>query len=154
LPGSINVIYGHTFYNCINLENVILNEGTIYIMDYAFSQCPSLKSIKIPKTLGHLDKNSFDHDFIIDSDFGSFYRNKKGFYQNIYHPTLESKWAGWVWDANIAMYYKYRHDTLLRSKFFHSQEHLENYFSEDRFRCRSGCIDRETIQKIIKKKNK
>ena len=48
------------FEDCIELSEVIFNDGLQKIGTYAFSRCPSLSSIKLPSTLTvKLDEKHF-----------------------------------------------------------------------------------------------
>lgn len=55
-------ISSETFYNCVNLTTVTLNEGLTSIGNYSFAYCTKLTSINLPSTLVSIGSNAFDRD--------------------------------------------------------------------------------------------
>ena len=51
VPGTVERISEYTFASCQNLEKAVLNKGTKYIDDYAFSGCSRLGELTIPDTV-------------------------------------------------------------------------------------------------------
>lgn len=49
LPPKCKVVHDHAFYQCLNLEEVKLNDGLCMIQEYAFSET-GLKTIEIPSS--------------------------------------------------------------------------------------------------------
>lgn len=60
LPATVREIGHGAFYNCGNLERVVLNEGLYSIGRWAFAGCTSLKEINIPKSLKKITESSFE----------------------------------------------------------------------------------------------
>lgn len=61
IPGSLNAIPRDAFRNNKNLKDVILHEGLQSIKQRAFFEIgslPKIKSLRLPKTVKHLDANS------------------------------------------------------------------------------------------------
>ena len=59
IPKVIREIGFHTFGGCQDLQEVILNEGLIYIGEDAFSMCQSLKTIVIPLSVRGIFAGAF-----------------------------------------------------------------------------------------------
>ena len=59
VPNTVKQIFAYAFGDCVNLENITLNEGLVTIFPAAFIQCTSLKSIKIPSTVTALGAQAF-----------------------------------------------------------------------------------------------
>ena len=62
---TLTEIHFNSFGNCPNLETVEFSEegldnSWLTIQSYAFSNCPKLKSVILPKRLTHIGKASFD----------------------------------------------------------------------------------------------
>jgi len=51
--------YG-AFYNCLNIKNIVINDGVIRIDPYAFYNCMYLESIVIPDRIISIEKFAFD----------------------------------------------------------------------------------------------
>ena len=49
----------HTFYNCYELEEVVIREGVTMVDTWAFSNCPKLKKIVLPESLTTLNHGIF-----------------------------------------------------------------------------------------------
>lgn len=49
----------HTFYNCYELENIVLREGITMVETWAFSNCPKLKTVVFPESLITLNHGIF-----------------------------------------------------------------------------------------------
>ncbi len=49
----------HTFYNCYELENIVIREGITMVETWAFSNCPKLKKIVLPESLTILNHGIF-----------------------------------------------------------------------------------------------
>ncbi|MCF0261019.1 MAG: leucine-rich repeat domain-containing protein [Erysipelotrichaceae bacterium] len=56
---TLETIGSCAFQKCIDLKEVILNEGLIKIKHHAFAFCLSLESLQIPTTLQVIDENTF-----------------------------------------------------------------------------------------------
>ena len=54
LPSSITNIGAYAFYNCVNLKDVVFNEGLISIGDGAFAKCESIEKVTLPSTVGSI----------------------------------------------------------------------------------------------------
>lgn len=62
IPASVNTIGNEAFYDCLNLKEVIFEEGSnlTSIGKSAFYNCTGLKSVKIPASVTLLDSCSFE----------------------------------------------------------------------------------------------
>ncbi len=59
IPGGVNTISGSAFRQCLELQNIELNEGVIYIDIYAFRGCNKLQTVKLPKSLLSIESHAF-----------------------------------------------------------------------------------------------
>lgn len=59
IPGSVKVIEKFLCDRCSDLTSVTLEEGTVKIEDYAFTECTSLEGINIPNSVEEIGKNVF-----------------------------------------------------------------------------------------------
>ncbi|KAL7538587.1 hypothetical protein ACHAXR_008657, partial [Thalassiosira sp. AJA248-18] len=58
-PSTLTEIGVDSFWGCIQLKEVVLNEGLQKIGQFAFAKCKSLESIKFPSTLSEVGKYAF-----------------------------------------------------------------------------------------------
>lgn len=49
----------YTFYNCYELEDVVIREGVTIVETWAFSNCPKLKKVVLPESLTTLNHGIF-----------------------------------------------------------------------------------------------
>jgi hypothetical protein len=47
IPEAVNEVSRKTFYNCVNLNRVVLHNGIVKISDQAFGQCSSLDEVNV-----------------------------------------------------------------------------------------------------------
>lgn len=59
IPGSVKEICDSQFKDCVNLENIYLNNGLEKIGTRAFWGCVKLNDIKIPETVVHIGGEAF-----------------------------------------------------------------------------------------------
>lgn len=62
LNGSITSITGakyDAFYECDNLQRLVLSSGITYIGEYAFAECYGLKSVVVPKSVSNFGEGAF-----------------------------------------------------------------------------------------------
>lgn len=59
IPSSVSIIKGGAFSDCVELEEVKLNDGLIKIKEDAFNGCTSLKNIEIPDTVTEIGGQAF-----------------------------------------------------------------------------------------------
>lgn len=59
IPNSIKVIGYRAFYNCYNLEKIILTDSVTEIGEEAFWQCSSLENITIPNSVTKIGIGAF-----------------------------------------------------------------------------------------------
>lgn len=59
IPDSVTVIGNGAFYNCINLENIIIHGDVVSLGDWAFDSCRSLKSLIIPDSVTAIGEGAF-----------------------------------------------------------------------------------------------
>lgn len=59
IPGTINKIERVAFFNCVNLEEVILEQGITSIGRGAFSDCTNLERITIPNSVSFIEDGAF-----------------------------------------------------------------------------------------------
>ena len=57
---GISVINRFTFYNCQNLEYVLIPKNVKTIGNYAFDHCSKLKSVSIPSQVGQIGEKTFN----------------------------------------------------------------------------------------------
>ena len=80
MPGSVKAIEGMAFGDCVDLEEVILNEGTEKIESFAFCGCKKLKSIRLPKSIVEVQAEAFRKcglkEIIVEDDSNEFLKNK------------------------------------------------------------------------------
>lgn len=60
IPGSVKSIVPFTFYQCKNLETVVLQEGTTRLCAWAFKDCTALKEVYLPTSLTDISKDAFE----------------------------------------------------------------------------------------------
>ena len=60
IPGSVKSISSYAFYNCINLDEVTLDEGLSIIHDGAFEGTRLSKKFIIPKSVRYIAGDAFD----------------------------------------------------------------------------------------------
>ena len=76
VPGSVKTIGGMVFGDCVDLEEVILNEGTEKIESFAFCGCKKLKSIRLPKSIVEVQAEAFRKcglkEIIVEDDSKEF----------------------------------------------------------------------------------
>ena len=58
-PGSIKYVGSMAFFNCKNLNEIVLNEGILELGDLSFSNNNLLKTINIPDSLKTIKPNAF-----------------------------------------------------------------------------------------------
>lgn len=59
LPEAIQIIGGFAFYNCQNLESILMSDQCGAILDNAFVSCPQLTNITMGKSFSSLSKKAF-----------------------------------------------------------------------------------------------
>ena len=62
VPFTVDLIDSYAFYNCMNLEKLILREGVKQINGYAFSHINKLASINIPASADSIRGDAFCYD--------------------------------------------------------------------------------------------
>ena len=59
IPGSVAIIDGQAFSDCVNLESVILNDGVRLIGARTFENCTKLESLIMPTSVYRIDSFAF-----------------------------------------------------------------------------------------------
>lgn len=59
IPANIEKIEEYAFYNCLNLKEIIFNEGLREIESFAFGKSIALKSIALPLSLNKIGNGAF-----------------------------------------------------------------------------------------------
>lgn len=57
---NTRIIRSYSFSNCEKIKNIIISEGITEIGNRAFSQCCSLSSVSLPKTLKTIENGTFN----------------------------------------------------------------------------------------------
>lgn len=60
LPGSVKEVGAMAFYGCSFLEEAELKDGVEILKEYAFANCPSLRTVKLPESILYLNDQIFD----------------------------------------------------------------------------------------------
>ncbi|MDE6697824.1 MAG: leucine-rich repeat domain-containing protein, partial [Muribaculaceae bacterium] len=60
IPSSVKVIGMGAFKNCVNLEQLTIQDGLCYIHSYSFGQCSKLKNVILPNTVKEIGNNCFE----------------------------------------------------------------------------------------------
>lgn len=59
IPCSVKETGMAAFSGCMNLQNLILEEGIVKISDFSFTGCSSLTQVEIPSSVEEIGKNAF-----------------------------------------------------------------------------------------------
>ncbi len=88
LPG-VETVEDYLFFECADLESVVLSDGTTKIDEYAFRNCTSLTEITLPATLETVGRHAFEGCTSLT---------------DIYFDGTEEEWAEvWVYANNDAL---------------------------------------------------
>lgn len=60
VPGTIRGVGIDSFKGCINLKEVVMEEGVEMIASYAFQNCKSLETVTLPKTMESIGMGAFE----------------------------------------------------------------------------------------------
>lgn len=61
IPGDTESLATGSFFNCLDLEEIVIPEGVKIISDYAFCYCLKLKKITLPGSLERVGKDVFPY---------------------------------------------------------------------------------------------
>ena len=59
IPGNIKKIGFRAFYECYNLEKVVMEEGVEYVSSSTFLGCNNLKEVSLPSTITEIKEDAF-----------------------------------------------------------------------------------------------
>lgn len=59
IPGNVVSIGKRAFFQCKNLEAILMQDGVKIIGNYAFEECTNLKTVKLPETLTKIEREAF-----------------------------------------------------------------------------------------------
>lgn len=60
IPGTVDIIEGFAFQDCVNLEEINIPDGVVIIEQGTFAGCQMLNNITLPSSLGMIRESAFD----------------------------------------------------------------------------------------------
>lgn len=82
VPGNVKTIEQLTFWNCENLEEVVLEEGVQTIGEDAFCQCEKLTTVTIPKSVISIEYRAFIYTSLQTVKYGGTMAEWKDFVED------------------------------------------------------------------------
>lgn len=101
IPGAVTSLGAYSFYNCTNLQELVIHSGMVTIQTSAFSGCLNLKTVILPETIETIQNSAFRScgtnggTFVLSKNLrlvgeGAF---KNSHFNQIYYQGSVSQWA-------------------------------------------------------------